>query len=485
MNHSASAPAAAPDARLKPNEARFSIAEIVAATSGVLRNAADSSPDAPVSGVITDTRADLSGSLFVALRGARFDGHTFLQQAREAGAVAAVVAQDYNGEGPPGLPLIAVADTTRALGHLARAHRRKFQIPVIGVTGSYGKTTTRALIAAALGAAAGEGTVLASTANNNNEIGVPQTLLQLDETHRFAVIEMGMRGPGQIAELAEIAEPTIGLITNVGPQHIEFFQDFEGVVAAKAELLRALPAEGLAIVPADEKYGQILRKSACCRVVTFGEHGGADYWASDIRSEKMRGRKMEGITFTLRGPRGAVSSIEVPLLGVHNAWNAAAALAVACELGIGTELAARALLYTDVPGARLRMLRSAGITVLDDSYNAGPDSMRAALDILKNYPAPRRVAVLGAMKELGSWSEGEHRKLGEAARFADELFWVGEETRVSQEVAGGRWLATAAETAPAVAGAVRDGDCVLVKGSRSLGLEAVVAGITGGGTNVG
>jgi UDP-N-acetylmuramoyl-tripeptide--D-alanyl-D-alanine ligase len=448
----------------KPNRARFSLGEIVDVTGSTV----EIDRTLCIEGVISDTRANLQGALFVALRGARFDGHTFLQQAKEQGAVAAVVTEDFAGEAPADFPLIKAADTTRALGDIARAHRLRFDIPVIGVTGSYGKTTTRALIVAALGE-----NVLASIANNNNEIGVPQTLLQLDETHRFAVIEMGMRGRGQIAELARIAQPTVGLITNVGPQHIEFFDDIWGVVAAKAELLQALPDNGVAVIPANDGYGATLRGASPPRVVTFGESEIAAYRVVSIEADSY------GLRFEVAEPHSV--AVHLPLVGAHNALNAVAALAVAGVLEIPLEEAALALATVDVPGARMRVVRAGEITVIDDSYNAGPDSMRAALETLQSYGAKRRIAVLGAMKELGRWSEDEHRKLGETAMWCDELVCVGTETRATQGAARkGLWFASAKEAAPVVKELLRDGDCVLVKGSRSVGLEQVVESITGG-----
>jgi UDP-N-acetylmuramoyl-tripeptide--D-alanyl-D-alanine ligase len=455
------------NAREKPNHARFTLAEILLATGGA--STVEFDRTAQIEGVISDTRADLNGALFVALRGARFDGHTFLRQAQEQGAVAAVVAHDFTGEEPCGFSLIRVEDTTRALGDIARAHRRNFAIPVVGVTGSYGKTTTRALIVAALASAGGISTVLASTANHNNEIGVPHTLLQLEAGHRYAVIEMGMRGPGQIAELARIAEPTMGVITNIGPQHIEFFEGIEGVIGAKAELLQSLGRSSIGIIPANADYSGQLRTQALCRVVTFGS-GKADYGVQDVQSES------DGIAFQILHSQGVVP-VSLPLAGSHNAFNAAAALAVAGELGIDLKKAATALQNVDVPGARMRILRVDGITVLDDSYNAGPDSMRAALHTLQDFTATRHVAVLGAMKELGRWSAEEHRKLGEEARFADALFWVGEETCAAHEIAGGTWFASAEDAAPVVSQSLNTNDCVLVKGSRSVGLEKITEAI--------
>ena len=465
-------------ATLPTNRAPFSLREIAAATSGVLQG-----NDREICGVSTDTRAIENGSLFIALRGANFDGHNYLRQAQERGAIAAVVeaapeaALLLNKEGlreVSDFPLVIVPDTTRALGDIARAHRRKFIIPVIGVTGSYGKTTTRALIAAALSP---DYVVLSSQENFNNEIGVPLTLLQLDETHKAAVIEMGMRGAGQIAELARIAEPTIGVITNIGPQHIEFLGSIEAIADAKAELLEALPKDGIAILPSAKKYARILAQKAACRIVTFGTEQKADYQAQNTATQA------DGnISFTIRNAQHAIRDLRLSLPGMHNALNAAAALAVGDVLGVSVENAIRALENASVPGARMKIVRIGGITIIDDSYNAGPDSMRAALETLRDFPtARRRVAVLGAMKELGAWTEEEHRNLGVLSAFADELFCVGDETKATIESAGkGQWFASAEEAAPRARETVQSGDVVLIKGSRSVGLETVVSALDKG-----
>jgi UDP-N-acetylmuramoyl-tripeptide--D-alanyl-D-alanine ligase len=458
------------------NRAHFDLGELVDAVNGSLLGGIATDE---IEGISTDTRAIGPGSLFVALRGERFDGHQFLERAHEQGAVAAVVEHEEQvpkGQAPEGLALICVDDTTIAYGDIARAHRQKFDIPVIGVTGSYGKTTTRALVMAALSPLtkqAARSSVLSSAGNFNNEIGVPQTLLQLCEGHVAAIVEMGMRGAGQIDYLAKVALPTVGLITNVGPQHIEFFDEFEGVVRAKGELLQNLPADGLAVVPENKEYGALLASQANCRVVTFGDAEGSDYRVTTYST-----RADGNVSFELTYGEGKTQHVKLPLPGHHNALNAAAALAVAYELGVDMAEAAAALARVEVPGARLRIVQVGGITIIDDSYNAGPDSMRAALQTLHSLPATgRRIAVLGAMRELGKWTEEEHRKLGMLCRDLDDVYGVAEETRVLLEAAGRdatHWFATASEAAPVIVETLRDGDVVLVKGSRSIGLEAVV-----------
>ncbi len=461
---------------LAVNRAPFTLRAAAQATGGeILRGP----QDLELCGVSTDTRAIQPGALFVALRGERFDGHKFLAQAAAAGARAAVVDEKEKLDAPDDLALLRVPDTLFALGNLARAHRRRFAIPVIGVTGSYGKTTTRALIAAALSPL---GRMLSSSANFNNEIGVPLTLLQLDESHRAAVIEMAMRGAGQIEYLAQVAEPTIGVVTNIGPQHIELLGSEENIARAKAELISSLPVDGLAVLPADDKYLDLLRWGARCRVVTFGEDENADYRAYNIAIADDGNS-----TFSLGTQHSSLRTLKLPLPGAHNTLNAAAALVVAGEIGVALEDAAHALEQAEVPGARMRIVRSGGLTIIDDCYNAGPDSMRAALQTLRDLPAPnrgaRRVAVLGAMKELGAWTEEEHRKIGAlAATCADVIVGVGEETRALLEAAAdveNHWRADAVEAAHFVSTTVRADDLVLVKGSRSVGLEKVVSALAG------
>lgn len=455
------------------NAAPFTLGEIAESTAGFLSGPAD----LQVRGVSTDTRQIEQGSLFLALRGKSFDGHAFLQQAQERGAAAVVI--DGDAEAPPGLPFVRVANTTEALGFIARFHRRRFAIPVVGITGSYGKTTTRALAVAALSP---RYQVLASTANHNNEIGVPLTLLQLNETHGAVVLEMAMRGLGEIAELARIAEPTIGVITNTGPQHIERLGSLENIARAKAELLEYLPQGGTAILPANDGCIDALSREVPpgVHLFTFGSDQSADFLVGNVETNRIGNVNFEFISSHAEQSQ----PLHLPLPGAHNSLNAAAALAVSVVLGVPLAAAAKALAVVEVPGSRMRILQAGAITIIDDSYNAGPDSMRAALETLRDFPAiGRRIAVLGSMRELGDWAEDEHRKIGTlSAGIVDELFGVGEETKMLLETAGrgwDNWFATADEAAPAVAAAVRSEDVVLIKGSRSIGLETVVNAIHG------
>lgn len=462
------------------NSAPFSLQNALVATSGKTTPGEMPShieySNSHARGVSSDSRHIWPNSVFVALRGARFDGHDFLIQAQQNGAAFAVIEDATNA--PHGLTCVRVLDTQKALGDLARFHRARFAIPVVGVTGSYGKTTTRAFIAAAL---APLGEILASRENFNNEIGVPKTLLQLDESHKSAVIEMGMRGAGQIAYLADVARPTIGVITNIGPQHIELLGSLENIARAKAEILENLPQNGVAILPADGEFAAFLREKSPCRVVTFGVNSDADFRVSSTRS-----LESGHVEVQIVARKSSLIKFVLPLPGAHNALNAAAALAVADALKIDLNDAARALEKAGVPGARLRVVRTKTLTILDDCYNAGPDSMRAALETMRDFPnananAKRRVAVLGAMKELGEFAEDEHRKLGElAAQICDAVCFVGEETRAAFEVADAvaniekTWCENASAAADRVLDFVRNGDIVLVKGSRSIGLETVV-----------
>ena len=455
--------------------AQFSFEQAAQATGGEWLQAP---PHGMVSGVHTDTRQLSAGVLFVALRGANFDGHDFLHQARQLGAAGAVV--DNADNAPADFPLLVVGDTLHALGALAKAHRARFEIPVIGVTGSYGKTTTRALINAAI---ASKGAVLSSPGNFNNEIGVPLTLLQLDETHRAAVIEMAMRGAGQIEYLADIARPTHAVITNIGPQHIELLGSEANIAAAKAEILKFLPPGGVAILPADDEYLDFFTDQVGCRVVRFGLNPSAEYHGGEAKTGA------DGnVSFALTtNAHLKTLAVQLPFPGVHNVANALAALAVADLLDVPLETAAQNLAGAHVPGARMRVFQSGAQTIIDDSYNAGPTSMRAALQTLLDFPGGgRRIAILGAMKELGDITEAEHQKIGDfAGTLCDVLIGVGGETRpllnaalesarqIENEISVS-YCETAEEAAARLAEWLQDGDVVLVKGSRSVGLETVV-----------
>ena len=445
------------------NRAPFSGADIQAATSTQSEFAGE------ICGVQTDSRRIERGNLFVALRGEKFDGHKFLQHVADQGAVAALVEEKQNVD----LPQIVVPDTLKALGDLARFHRQRFDIPVVAVTGSYGKTSTRALIFAALSAG---GETLTSQANFNNEIGLPMTLFQLDKEHKFAVLEMGMRGLKQIDYLAKIAQPTVGVITNVGPQHIELLGSLENIARAKAELIENLPADGLAVLPADSPFIGLLigtAEDAGCRIMTFG----AEEEAADVKIWNVKTGNEGNVSFSL-----CDFNFQLSIPGAHNAHNATAAYIVAIELGVDGDAVDAALQNAQLPGARMRVIQTESLTIIDDCYNAGPDSMRAALETLRDFPGDgRRVAVLGAMRELGDYSDDEHRKIGKlAGEICDFVVGVGSETQPMMENlrASGHqlfgWGADADAATARVLAKLQRGDVVLVKGSRSVGLEVVV-----------
>ena len=489
------------------NRAKFTFAEVMLATGASSTNDGGwHSESSQICGVTSDSRAVETENLFVALRGERFDGHNFLESVWQD-ASAAIVEQ-FDPKFDAVLVQFVVPDTLVALGDLARFHRQKFEIPVVAVTGSYGKTSTRALIGAALPAG---GETLTSQANFNNEIGLPMTLFQLEKQHQFATVEMGMRGLKQIDYLAKIALPTVGVITNIGPQHIELLGDLENIANAKAELIENLPADGLAILPADSPFLPMLRGKAPCRVVTFGLARDADYRVTEVETREngnvscsvnFKGgtdvlfqsglRQNQRLEEDVSSAEGKFA-VQLPLPGAHNAINAAAAFAVAHQLGVAPDAIVAALQTAQLPGARMRVIQTESLTIIDDCYNAGPDSMRAALQTLRDFPSNgRRVAVLGAMRELGEFSDEEHRKIGElAGSFVYLLLGVGEETQPLLNVAvetakkvenqlSAFWNENAAEAAQFLGEAMshpnglKAGDIVLVKGSRSVGLEVIV-----------
>ncbi|MEM1427370.1 MAG: UDP-N-acetylmuramoyl-tripeptide--D-alanyl-D-alanine ligase, partial [Cyanobacteria bacterium P01_H01_bin.130] len=350
-----------------------------------------------VAGVVTDSRQVGTGDVFVALRGDRFDGHSYVAQALKTGAIAAVV--DTPVPDVPGVQLV-VGNTLAAYQAIARGWRRQFDIPIVAITGSAGKTSTKETIAAVLGTA---GKVHKTFANFNNEIGVPKTLLAMGPSHDFAVVEMAMRGPGQIAELALTAEPTIAVITNVGTAHIGLLGSEQAIANAKCELLAELNPEGVAILNADDE--RLMRTAAGVwsgKTVTYGLKGG------DVRGELVGLDQVivDGVTLPL------------PLPGAHNARNFLAAIAVARLLGVD-ETPLKTGITIDMPGGRAQQHTLPGdIVLLDDTYNAGLESMTAALHLLAQTPGQRRLALLGTMKELGDRAPEFHERVG---RLAAEL----------------------------------------------------------------
>ncbi|MEO6907344.1 MAG: UDP-N-acetylmuramoyl-tripeptide--D-alanyl-D-alanine ligase [Abditibacteriaceae bacterium] len=460
---------AAPDS----NNAIFTLKEIFACSNASLLF--DTKKDiarVSIEGVFTDTKKISLGAAFIALTGERFDGHNFLQQAADAGAIAAIVEKDIDrNNSPKGLILLRVKSTLEALGDLARCHREKFSLEIIGITGSYGKTTTRAMIAAALGA---QLKVLSTQENFNNEIGVAQTLLQLDSSQQAAVIEMGMRGKGQIEYLTKMARPTIGVITNIGPQHIELLGSVENIASAKAELIRELAKEGTVILPADDAMFDYLKDQTPARIVSFGQSAGAQYRVHESTFDAHGSSVCQ-----IETPNSGMLELQLSLPGIHNAINAAAALATADVCGVDLRLAIQSLQNLQIPGARMQLHHTNNAIVIDDCYNAGPSSMRASLEVLREFPdAKRRVAILGSMLELGDWSEKEHRAIGEqASEIAQLIIGVGEDTKVLLEAAQNtetQWFENAAEAAEWIPARIQNGDVILVKGSRSIGLEKVV-----------
>ncbi len=459
-----------------PVSATFTLDEMISATGGrLVRGTARD-----FASVTTDTRAIAPNSLFVALRGERFDGADFVQAAAAAGAAGSLVRHDraLSLKTPDAFALIAVDDPLVALGALAHFHRRRFDMPVVGVGGSNGKTTTKEMIAAVLGT---QGLTLKTAGNLNNEIGVPLTLLRLTPEHRYAVIEMGMNHPGEVTRLCTIAEPAVGILTSVAAEHLEGLGTIELVAEAEGELFRGLPRGAPAAVHADDPLIGREAKRAGVRALTFGTAPNAMVRLVETTL------RADG---TLARIAHAGRTWEVPLafFGAHNAMNACGAWAVGLALGISPEAIAAALPLARGVGRRMRLVPvSGGGALLDDCYNANPGSMSAALqtlaDLCNARPGARAIAVLGDMLELGPTELDLHRALGAeaAARGVVQLAAFGDRSRATAEGARAAGLSRDAifETADPTAAAtwvrerVHDGDVILVKGSRGMRLERV------------
>ena len=422
--------------------------------------------DREVLSVSTDSRRSRDGALFVALCGENFDGHRFMREAEVSGAVAAVVSRDVDTS----LPLLRVADTQRALGRLGAYNRQSFSGTLVAITGSSGKTTVKNMVHAVLSQ---RGSTLATRGNLNNEIGVPLTLLELGREHEFAVVEFGAARKGDIAWLSELGRPSIALLLNAMPAHLEGFGSVEEVALAKGEIFADLGDTTTAVINADSPWANQWRERASpATIIDYAVDNSAAVCAGNIRSEGI-----DGVSFTAITPLGE-TPVRLQLAGLHNVSNALAAVAVgmACELSL-QEIRAGLESVTPAPGRLSAQRASGGVTVIDDCYNANPGSVHAAIDVLAACSG-RRTLILGAMRELGANSEDLHREIGSCAKAAglDQFWGVGPELESAVDAfsTGGRYFPDRQGAVDFIPGAFADGDTVLVKGSRSAGMERVL-----------
>ena len=438
------------------------IAEFISATGDF--------PREDVAGAYSiDSRTIGAGELFFAVKGERLDGHDYVEAALEKGAAAAVVRKDELHRYAEKKRLLAVDDTLEALQTLAMAVRKLWGKPLVGITGSAGKTTTKEAVAHVLGA---RFRVLKSEGNFNNHFGLPLMLLKVEPEHDVAVIEMGMSHAGEIRALAKIAQPEIGVVTNVAPVHLEFFDSLAGIARAKYELIESLPASGTAVLNADDDYVAQFGRGFKGRVVTYGTSATAD-----IRAENVQTRGAEGSEFDVIMAAG-IEHARLPLVGEHNILNALAAVAVGLARGLKLAEAVGALATLVPPDKRGQVLQLGNITVINDCYNSNPKALHAMVDALAAMKARRRIVVAGEMLELGPAGEEMHRAAGQhiAAKKIDVL--VGVRGLAQAMVDGARqagtqaaFVATPEEAGEWLARQTRDGDVVLLKASRGVKLE--------------
>lgn len=435
---------------------------------------ATGSPLGTVTTVCTDSRSLKAGDLFVALRGDKFDGHTFIAEASKRGAAGAIV-EEFPAELPPGFAVILVKDTLQALQRLGAEYRRSLDLQVVGLTGSNGKTSTKDLTAAVLS----ENFQVTKTEGNlNNHIGVPLTLLRARGTDQIGVFEFGMNHAGEIAPLAAMAAPEVGIITNIGMAHIEYMGSREAIAQEKGMLAEALPPSGTLILNANDPFSESIAVRTKADVVLAGV-GKGEVFASDLRAGA------SGTKFTLNADgRAAPAELAVP--GEHMVQNAVLAVAAGRVFGLSLEECAAGLTQLRLTKGRLEQKMIRGIQVIDDTYNANPDSVAAALRTIASMPAAgRRIAVLGRMGELGAEAERGHRLVGEVAAQAhlDSVIGVGEEAQWITDAAwrGGVEKVVRVESTEEATKVLRDlakaGDLVLIKGSRSARMERIVEGL--------
>jgi len=443
------------------------LSDFAAVCGGILKG-----PDRTFTGVSSDTRTIVRGEMFVALRGPRFNANEFLAAADTAGAAGALV--DSAHESP--LSQIVVADTQAALEHVSQAWRNQFCVPLVGVAGSNGKTTAKEMTATILSKA---GSCLATRGNLNNHIGVPLMILRLEETDRFAVVEMGANRAGEVAALVRIARPTVGMITNAGAEHLEGFGSLEGVARAEGEMVAGLAPDATAVINADDEFAPLWRSMTQARVVTFGVQKPADFAASDIRTTV--GADGFVTRFVLTSPAGR-AAIALNMGGRHNVSNALAAAAAATAAGATLQHVIAGLSAVRAVAGRLQFKKAAsGAWLIDDSYNANPSSMRAGIDVLAELEG-RRWLVIGDMAELGEFSDSAHAEVGAYARERgiERVYATGPMSARAVESfgAGAQWFADSKSLAEALALASPEVR-MLIKGSRVNRLERVVEALVG------
>jgi UDP-N-acetylmuramoyl-tripeptide--D-alanyl-D-alanine ligase len=444
------------------------------------------SPEAVAGRVCTDSRQAQPGDLFVALRGDRFDAHQFLADVAAKGVAAILAEPGKLTSPPPACAVIAVPDTRMALARLAAAYRAGFNLPVIAVGGSNGKTTTKELIAAVL--RRGFNT-LSSEASFNNDIGVPLTLLRLESAHQAAVVEVGTNHPGELAPLVQMVQPQLGVITNIGREHLEFFGDLAGVAEEEGKLAELLPAGGQLFLSGDNEWSNAIAKRAPARVVRVGLGEGNDWRARDIKLTA------SGVSFQVDAPRADLSGeYRLQLLGRHQVINALYALAVGAEMGLDRAALRDGLVGCAPAKMRMQLWEHNGVQVLDDCYNANADSVGAALQTLAELPCKgRRIAVLGDMMELGAHTAAAHVEVGRRAAElgVGQLFAVGRQAGVMAQGARTAGLTRVIEfpdvepAGSALKHFVKPGDLVLLKASRATRLERVSEALRSNGRKTG
>ncbi len=449
---------------------RITIAEIQAAAEGRLLSG---DPAAAVTAVSTDSRTAKDGELFIPIIGEVHDAHKFMPMAYQNGCRAFLTAREKAAEGLDGASVILVEDTTAAMQKLARWYLKKLGLKIVAVTGSVGKTSTRDMVYNILRRKYVTGTTVG---NFNNDIGVPQTIFTFDDSMEAAVLEIGMDHRYEIHRLVDIIRPDIGIITNVGISHIENLGSREEILAAKLEITDYFTDENTLVINQDNDMLQGAELSTGCKIVRAGTDPSSDYRVSDIKDGGA-----SGISWTLTA-KDREYQISLPIPGAHNALNATLAIAACADLGITIEEAARGLAEMQLTGKRLTVLEKGGMKIIDDTYNAAPDSMKSAIETLLHTEGRRKVAILGGMNELGPDSRAYHREIGAfaAARKVDLILTAGDKADDIAEGAAGagaaevKYFDTREELEQAVCGLLREGDAVLVKASRAMEMERVV-----------